>query len=80
MSKVIQIRGLSDEAHAALVRAAQSRGVSLTSYVRGELEAIARRADVAQHNAEVIREARAEIGTRVSVDDIVTAIHEGRGE
>ena len=53
VAKVIRIRGLPDDVHAALVSAAEARGMSLTAYVRTELEAIARRAEASRSNAEV---------------------------
>ncbi|MFT4088179.1 MAG: hypothetical protein QM658_13720 [Gordonia sp. (in: high G+C Gram-positive bacteria)] len=54
MPKVTQIRGLPDDAHEALVRAAEVRGMSLTRYVRSELEAVARRSEAARLNADVV--------------------------
>jgi len=62
MSKVIQVRGVPDDVHAKLVAAAQAEGKSLTQYLAGELETIARRADVQWHNAQVIADLRAKYG------------------
>ena len=80
MAKVIQIRGLPDDAHAALLSAAEARGMSLTAYVRKELEAIARRAEVARRNAQVINEAKAAIGSPVDRAAIHAALAEDRRE
>jgi len=62
MTKVIQVRGISDEVHANLVAAAEAQGKSLTQYLAGELELIARRADVQWHNEQVIADLRAKFG------------------
>lgn len=75
---MIQIRGLSDEVHEALVRAADAQGMSLTRYVRRELEAVAARAETARHNATVISATRSAVGTTVSRDDILAALDEER--
>ncbi|HNP57350.1 MAG TPA: hypothetical protein PK331_08260 [Gordonia sp. (in: high G+C Gram-positive bacteria)] len=79
MSKVIQVRDLSDETHEKLVQAAAARGLSLTRYIRAELEAIARREAAAQHNAEVIRKTQAGIGYPDIADAAIrAATDEGR--
>ena len=82
MTKVIQVRGISDEVHAKLVAAAEAQGTSLTQYLAGELELIARRADVQWHNAQVIADLRAKFGP--ADDDggaeTLRLIHEGRAE
>ncbi len=80
MSRVIQVRGLADETHDALVRAAGARGMSLSQYLRGELEAIARRAEVSRRNLEVVRVTQSAVGTTVSRDDILSALTAGRRE
>jgi uncharacterized protein (DUF1778 family) len=80
MPRVIQIRDVPDDLHAALQAAAHARGQSLTKFVLAELAEAARRSRSAQHNAEVIRRAQAEIRGNVSRDEILAALHEGRGE
>lgn len=77
-AKVIQVRGVSDETHDALARAAQTQGVSLSTYLRGELAALARRSEAVGHNAEVISAARAAIASRVDRETILEALREGR--
>ncbi len=80
MSKVVHIRGVPDEVHDALVGAAQARGLSLTRYLQRELEHIAKRAQVVQHNAGVIRRTQADVQGRPDRDAILSVLHEGRGE
>lgn len=78
--RVIQIRDVPDELHAALQAAAKARGQSLTKFALAELEQAARRSRSVQHNAEVIRRAQAEIRGSISREEVLAALHEGRGE
>lgn len=80
MPRVIQIRDVPDDVHDALRVAAEARGLSLTRFMLGELEQLARRAQVAQENAAVVRRTQAAIGDGVDRDAILAAIREGRGE
>ncbi|MGL5817672.1 MAG: hypothetical protein ACRCYR_08930 [Phycicoccus sp.] len=80
MSKVVQIRDVPDDVHDALVGAARSQGLSLTRYVLRELGHRARRAQLAQHNADVIRQTQAQVGSNVDRDTILTVLHEGRDD
>ena len=80
MAKVIHIRDVPDDVHAALARAAEARGLSLTRYLQRELEQVARADFVVQHNLEVIREAQAQIGARVDPEETLAILREGRGE
>lgn len=80
MAKVIHVRDVPDEVHAALTAAAEARGLSLTKYVQRELAQIARADFVVQHNLEVIREAQARISSKVDRQTILAVLHEGRGE
>ena len=80
MPRVIQIRDVPDDVHHALADAAQAEKLSLNRYVLRELEHLARRAEVAERNAEVIGETRARVGGRVGRDSILAALHEGRDE
>lgn len=71
---VIQIRGVSDEAHRRLKEMAAEEGVSLAEFLRGELEEMARMMTMSEWSAwvrarepvegisgaELVREARAE--------------------
>jgi plasmid stability protein len=80
MPRVIQIRDVPDEVHSALTAAAAARGMSLSRFARGELEAAARRAQVARENADVVRRTKAAVGRRVDREAILAAIHAGRDE
>jgi uncharacterized protein (DUF1778 family) len=80
MSRVIQIRDVPDEVHDALVEAAEAQGLSLTRYMRRELEHLAQRAQTVQANASVIRATQAKVRGHVDRDTILTALHDGRGD
>lgn len=80
MSKVVHIRDVPDDVHDALVEAAEAQGVSLTKYLRGELEHLAKRAQVVQHNVGVIRRTQARVQGGSDRDTVLTVLHEGRGE
>jgi hypothetical protein len=77
---VIQIRDVPDDVRDALARAAEAKGMSLTSYVRRELEYLAGRERRVADNAEVIRETRRRVGGAVDRETILTALHAGRDE
>ncbi|MHB8262665.1 MAG: hypothetical protein ACYDGY_02800 [Acidimicrobiales bacterium] len=78
MSRVIQIRNVPDEVHDTLVDAARARQVSLTKYMLDEIESIAKRAQIVQHNASVIRTTQAEVRGRLDRDVILDVLHAGR--
>ncbi len=80
MPRVIQIRDVPDDVHDELTAVARDEGLSLTRFVRRELEQVAARRRRAEHNAQVLREAQAEIPTRVARGTILDALHEGRDE
>ncbi len=73
MAKMIQIRDIPDEVHRALrIRAAEA-GLSLSAFLRGELEAIAERRSVELVLSEMGGK-RAQVASR----EIVAVIHEDR--
>lgn len=79
MSKVIQVRDVPDEVHDALAAAARDKGLSLSGYVRRELEHVAGRAQRVRDNAAVVRRAQRELGEgSVDRDTILSVLHEGR--
>lgn len=80
MSKVIQIRDVPDDVHAAIARAAEERGLSLTGYLKLELTQLARRAAVVEHNVGVVRRSQARVGVPVDRAELQAALHEERGE
>jgi uncharacterized protein (DUF1778 family) len=78
MARVIQIRDVPDEVHAALASAANEQGLSLTRYMLRELEQLARRAQAVTDNAAVIRATQANVRGDVDRATILAALHEGR--
>lgn len=80
MAKVIHIRDVPDDVHAALARAAEARGLSLTKYLQRELEQVARADFVVQHNLEVIREVQSKMPHNMDPELTLELLHEGRGE
>lgn len=80
MPKIVHIRDVSDEVHAGLVAAADAQGMSLTRYLQRELEHLAKRAAVVQHNAAVVRRTQRVVGDRLDRATILAVLHEGRGE
>ena len=80
MARVIQVRGVPDEVHEALERAAGAERLSLNRYVLRELEHLAHRAEVVELNARVIADTRARVGGKVARHEILAALQEGREE
>lgn len=80
MSKVMQIRDVPDEVHHALAEAAEAQGLSLTRYMLRELEHLAKRARVVQNNAAVIRRTQRTVKGTPDRAQILSVLHEGRGE
>ncbi len=80
MAKVIQIRDVPDDVRDALAAAAEAEGMSMTGYVRRELEHLAWRAQRVRHNAAVVRETQNRVGGGVDRNAILSVLHEGRGD
>lgn len=80
MSKIVQIRDVPDEVHDALAEAAEAAGLSLTRYMLRELEHLAKRAQVVQNNASVIRRTQSMVHGKQDRDAILSLLHEGRGD
>jgi antitoxin FitA len=78
VSKTVQIRDLDDETYAVLRRRAAEQRVSLSHYLRHELDRLAR----ARTMAELLDEADASRSrlSGVSRESIVEALHKGRAE
>jgi plasmid stability protein len=72
----VQIRNLNDEAYAILRRRAAASGRSLQEFLRTRLEEEALQPTI----DEVLGAARAELTSSVSMNDILAAQSEGRGE
>lgn len=76
--KIMQIRDVPDDVHDALSKAAQGQGLSLNRYVLRELEHVARREQVAQENAAIIRRTQAKIRSRPDREVILSVLDDGR--
>lgn len=74
MSKMIQVRNVSDEAHRVLKTRAAAAGMSLSDYIRVDLEAAARQATW----DEVLSNSRARSGSGITRDRIVATLRELR--
>lgn len=70
---IIQVRDVPADVHARLRQRAAAAGVSLSDYVRAELEVVARRGD----NAEILMRAAAR-DAPITIDDIHEAVREHR--
>jgi len=71
--KTIQVRNVPDDTHRALRTRAAAAGVSLSDYVLGELERVARRPPV----ADLLARARVRSGG-ADTQEIVEAVRTGR--
>lgn len=78
MSKVIQIRDVPDDVRDALAEAAEAEGLSMTGYVRRELELIAGRSRRVRQNATLVRQTQAAVGGEVDRETVLSVLHEGR--
>jgi hypothetical protein len=79
MTKVIQIRDVPDDVRDALAEAASSEGLSLTGYVRRELEIVARRTQRARENTATVEATKKRVRGAVDRDAIIAALDDGRG-
>lgn len=75
MSKMIQVRNVSDAAHRVLKTRAAAAGMSLSDYIRVDLEAAAGRPTWKEIEAEM----RAESANGVTREQIVADLREIRG-
>jgi len=80
VSKVIQLRDVPDDVHAAITHAADERGLSLTAYLKLELSRLAQRAAILEHNVDVVHRTQARMGGPVDRVTLLAAIREERGE
>ena len=76
MSKMIQIRNVPDEVHRTLKVRAAAEGVSLSDYIKRDLEELAKQATI----EEVFTNTHARGGSGVTAEDIVAIQREQRGE
>ncbi|GAA2033928.1 hypothetical protein GCM10009720_13100 [Yaniella flava] len=80
MPKVIQIRGVPDDVHDALAESARAKGLSLTQYMLGQLEHLARLPQIARDNRATIRSIQKKVPDPVDRNTILSVLHEGRDE
>lgn len=76
MSKMIQIRNVPDEMHRALKENAAREGMSLSDYIKRELDGASNRSRLDRIEARI----RARGPSRVKTQDIVDTIRQHRGE
>ncbi len=76
MSKMIQIRNVPDDVHRILKMRAAAEGLSLSDYVKRDLEELATQATIEEIGAR----GRARGGSGVTAEAIVADIREQRGE
>jgi antitoxin FitA len=76
MSKMIQIRNVPDDVHRTLKIRAASEGLSLSDYIKRDLEDLAKQATL----EDVFVRVRARGGSSVTSEDIVAIQREHRGE
>jgi plasmid stability protein len=76
MSKMIQIRNVPDEVHRTLKVRAAAEGLSLSDYIKSDLEELAKQATI----EEVFSRARARGSSGLTAEEIVAVQHELRGE
>lgn len=76
MSKMIQIRDVPDEVHRTLKVRAAAEGLSLSDYIKRDLEELAKQATI----EDVFASARARGSSGITTEEIVTDIRASRGE
>lgn len=76
MSKMIQIRNVPDNVHRTLKVRAASEGISLSDYIKRDLEELAKQATI----EEVFAAARARGESGITAEEIVSDLRQMRGE
>jgi antitoxin FitA len=76
MSKMIQIRNVPDDVHRTLKLRAAVEGLSLSDYIKRDLEELARQATL----EEVFASARARGESGITAEEIVSDLRQARGE
>jgi plasmid stability protein len=76
MSKMIQIRNVPDDVHRTLKTRAAAEGLSLSDYVKRDLEELATQATL----EDVFARARAWGSSGITAEEIVEDIREARGD
>ncbi len=76
MSKMIQIRNVPDAVHKTLKVRAAAEGISLSDYIKRDLEALAKQTTL----EDVLAGARARGPSGITTEEIVEGIRASRGE
>lgn len=76
MSKMIQIRNVPDDVHRTLKVRAAAEGLSLSDYIKRDLEDLAKQATL----EDVFASARARGSSGITAEEIVADIRASRGE
>lgn len=76
MSKMIQIRDVPDQVHRTLKVRAAAEGLSLSDYIKRDLEELAKQATI----EDVFASARARGSSGITTEDLVAGIRASRGE
>jgi antitoxin FitA len=76
MSKMIQIRNVPDDVHRTLKTRAAAEGISLSDYIKRDLEDLATQATI----EDVFASARARGSSGITTEEIVASIRASRGE
>jgi plasmid stability protein len=76
MSKMIQIRDVPDDVHRTLKIRAAGEGLSLSDYIKRDLEELAKQATI----EDVFADARARGESGITAGEIVAEIRQMRGE
>jgi plasmid stability protein len=76
MSKMIQIRNVPDEVHKILKVRAAAEGISLSDYIKRDLEELAAKATI----EDVFARSRARGSSGLTTEEIVAGIRASRGE
>jgi len=76
MPKMIQVRNVPDDVHRTLKIRAASEGISLSDYIKRDLEELAKQATI----EEVFADARARGESGITAEEIVSDLRQMRGE
>jgi plasmid stability protein len=76
MSKMVQIRDVPDDVHRTLKVRAAAEGLSLSDYIKRDLEELAKQATI----EDVFAAARARGSSGITAEEIVGDIRASRGE
>lgn len=76
MPKMIQIRNVPDEVHTTLKVRAAEEGISLSDYIKRDLEELSQQLTL----GDVFARARARGPSRITTEEIVDGIRASRGE